>query len=239
MKKIILVLALFAGLRGAAHAQSGVRYGLKGGVSSATFASGDAFSFDDAFSDRDDDLQLKRFRTGFTAGGFVNVGLSKRFALQPEVLYSQKGGAIPDFQGSEGTSRTTLKSTVGYLDVPVLLRAHFGRSARFFVELGPQVSFVLHNRDFTQSGATGTQSPKNTRTDDLNRVVAGYASGLGYEFANGLRLGLRSTADFISTYQDGASKSYLPAAASGLNGQNPDVRNLAVQLQVEYAFGGN
>ncbi|MBC8084093.1 MAG: PorT family protein, partial [Hymenobacter sp.] len=142
----------------------------------------------------------------------------------------QKGASLDDFQGN---SNVTFKSTTGHIDLPVMLRATFGRNGQFFAELGPQVSYLVSNRDFTQTG--GTKSAKNTSTEDLNRVGVGYASGLGYNFSNGLSLGIRTSNDISKVYKDGNSKSYLPTA--DLNGQNSNARNLALQFQVQYALG--
>lgn len=220
MKKIILSLALLAGISGAANAQSSIKVGLKGGFNGATFTGNDS--------------KGNEYKAGFAAGGFVNFAMSDMISIQPELLYSQKGASIDNFQGS---SATTFKSTLGYLDVPIMFRVNTGEQGKgLFFELGPQGSFVIHNRDFTQTG--GTQKGENTSTDDLNKVVIGYAAGLGYQLTSGLSLGIRYTGDISQVYKDGASKNYITSAAAGLNGQNPSVRNSVFQFQVAYAFGG-
>lgn len=226
MKNFVLTLGLVTGLTGAAQAQTGVTYGVKGGFNAATFSGKLNNHTDSEIS------EFESVRPGFSAGGFVNFNVSKIFAIQPELLYSQKGASLDDFQGN---SNVTFKSTTGHLDLPVMLRATFGRNGQFFAELGPQVSYLVSNRDFTQT--SGNNSVKNTSTDDLNRVAVGYASGLGYNFSNGLSLGIRTANDISKVYKGGNSKNYLPSA--DLNGQNPSARNLALQLQVQYTFGRN
>ena len=222
MKKTILSLALLAGLTTAAHAQSGIKVGVKGGFNGATFTGNDS--------------KGNEYKAGFAAGGFVNFGVSDMFSIQPELLYSQKGASIDNFQGS---TNTTFKSTLGYLDVPIMLRINAGENGKgLFFEAGPQGSFVIHNRDFTQTGGTSTQSTENTSTDDLNKVVVGYAAGLGYQLTSGLSLGIRYTGDVSQVYKDGVSKNYITSATAGLNGRNPSVRNSVFQFQVGYAFGG-
>ena len=222
MKKTILSLALLAGITSAAHAQTGVTYGIKGGYNLATFSGTDS--------------KGSQYKSGFAAGGFLNFGLSDLFSVQPELLYSQKGASIDNFQGN-GT--TTFKSTLGYLDVPIMLRINAGENGKgLFFEAGPQGSFVIHNRDFTQTGNTSTQTTDNTSTDDLNKVVIGYVAGLGYQLTSGLTLGIRYTGDASQVYKDGASKNYITSATKGLNGVNPSVHNSVFQFQVGYAFGG-
>ena len=222
MKKTILSLALLAGLTTAANAQSGVKYGLKGGYNLATFSGTDS--------------KGSAYKSGFAAGGFLNFPVADIVSIQPELLYSQKGASISNFQGS---GSTTFKSTLGYVDVPILVRVNTGEAGKgLFFELGPQGSFVIHNRDFTQTGNTSTQSTDNTSTDDLNKVVLGYAAGLGYQLTSGLSLGVRYTGDFSQVYKDGVSKSYTSSVYTGGNGRNPSVHNSVFQFQVGYAFGG-
>jgi Outer membrane protein beta-barrel domain len=221
MKKTVLSLALLAGLTNAAHAQTGVKYGLKGGYNLASFAGTDSNS--------------SKYKSGFSAGGYLNFGLSDMFSIQPELLYSQKGASISNYPNSG----TTFKSTLGYLDVPIMVRVNTGDNGKgLFFEAGPQGSFVLHNRDFTQTGNTSTQSTDNTSTDDLNKVVVGYAAGLGYQLTSGLSLGIRYTGDVSQVYKDGPSKNYTSALYAGGTGKNASVHNSVFQFQVGYAFGG-
>jgi hypothetical protein len=221
MKNLLLTLGLLVGIAGAANAQTGVKYGLKGGFNGATFSGTNS--------------KGSEYKAGFAAGGFLNFGVSDLFSIQPELLYSQKGASVDNFQGVGGT---TFKSTLGYLDVPIMLRVTAGDDGKGpFFEAGPQGSFVLHNRDFTQTGGTDTQSTKNTSTDDLNKVVVGYVAGIGYQLTSGLSLGLRYTGDISQVYKDGASRAY-PLKAGGANGINPNVHNSVFQFQVAYGFGG-
>lgn len=224
MKKLILSLGLLAGIVGTANAQTGVSYGIKGGFNGATFSGTDSKS--------------SEYKAGFAAGVFGNFGFSDLIAIRPELLYSQKGASIDNFQGSSGTTNATFKSTLSYLDVPVLLRVTAGDEGKGpFFELGPQGSFLLRNRDFTQTGST--KSTENTNTDDLNRVVIGYAAGIGYQITSGLSLGLRYTGDFSQVYKDGVSRAYpLKAGTGQTNANNPNVHNSVFQFQVGYGFGG-
>ena len=54
-------------------------------------------------------------RTGFVAGGFLDIGLGSRFSIHPEVLYAQKGFKAMD-AGVEA------EAELDYIDIPVLLR---------------------------------------------------------------------------------------------------------------------
>jgi opacity protein-like surface antigen len=223
MKKAILSLALLAGAAGVANAQTGVKYGVKGGFNGSTFSGADS--------------KGSEYKAGFAAGAFLNFGVSDNFSIQPEFLYSQKGASVDNYQGN---NNLTLKSTLGYLDIPIMFRYNIGEDGKgLFVELGPQGSFVLHNRDFFQTGGNKTQQTENTSTNDLNKAVIGYAGGIGYQLTSGLSLGLRYTGDFSKVYKEGASttlKAATGTSAAFVN--NPVVQNSVFQFQVGYAFGG-
>src|SRR5699024_5952174 len=61
------------------------------------------------FSNITDASQLKN-KTGFTAGAFLGIGFNK-FAIQPEVLFSQQGSKVD-----------TNKFDLDYINVPVMLK---------------------------------------------------------------------------------------------------------------------
>jgi opacity protein-like surface antigen len=210
MKKLILSLAVVASAAGVANAQTGIKVGLKGGFNLATFSG--------------EDSKGSEYKAGFAAGALINFGVSDNFSIQPEFLYSQKGGSQDNIPF--GTQNVTGKSTLGYLDVPIMLRYNIGEDGKgFFVEVGPQGSFVLHQRTFFEDGSgKEIAGSRNTTTDDLNKVVIGYVGGIGYQITSGVQIGLRYTGDFSQIYkqQNGA----------------PNVHNSVFQFQAGYAFGG-
>jgi len=210
MKKTVLSLALLAGAAGAAHAQTGIKVGVKGGFNLSTFSGANS--------------KGSEYKAGFAAGPFVNFGVSDNFSIQPEFLYSQKGSSSDNYAYGTPSTSTTLKNTLGYLDVPIMFRYNVGEDGKgFFVELGPQGSFVLHNRTFVEDGSGKEISgSRYTSTDGLNKVVIGYVGGLGYQITSGLQLGLRYTGDFSQIYKNAT----------------PNVHNSVFQFQVGYAFGG-
>lgn len=214
MKKIILSLAVLASTAGVANAQTGIKVGLKGGFNGSTFSGADS--------------KGSEYKAGFAAGGFVNFGVSDNFSVQPEFMYSQKGASQDGVAYPSGTTFKTdgtAKTTLGYLDVPIMLRYNIGEDGKgFFVEVGPQGSFVLHQRTFVEDGGGKQVGSSNTSTDGLNKVVLGYVGGVGYQITSGLQLGLRYTGDFTQI-----AKQDMGA---------PNLHNSVFQFQVGYAFGG-
>lgn len=209
MKKVILSLALLAGAAGAAQAQ-GLKLGLKGGFNGSTFSGTDS--------------KGSEYKAGFAAGGLINYGFTDHLSVQGELLYSQKG-ASQDFDIA-GTS-TTAKTTLGYIDVPILIKYSLGEEGKgLFFEVGPQGSFIINRRSFVEdSGGKEIDGSAETTTDGFNKTVIGYVGGIGYQITSGLGLGVRYAGDLSQIYKDADGAANL--------------HNSVFQFQVHYLFGGN
>jgi len=167
MKQFFLLatLALVASGVSGARAQ-GIRLGLKGGPSYTTVVG--------------QHVDGAAYRWGFHGGVLVNFKLNDRFAIQPEVLYSQKG--------TKAVNNSTYVD-VNYVDLPVLLRIETGLGG-LFVEVGPQVGYLAGSR-----ASIDSRAPLARVTTDFAgsypHFDVGYAAGFGYQLGNGLGIGLR------------------------------------------------
>lgn len=132
MKKLILSAFILCFAFGA-QAQE-VDFGIKVG---ANFA-----NINDA---KNIDLSSK---TGLTAGIFLGLKYNK-FAIQPEVLYSQQGGDS-DFGGFD----------LDYINVPVMLKYYLIGNL-LNIQAGPQFGFVV-NDDFPSKDDAGDQIKANS-----------------------------------------------------------------------------
>jgi hypothetical protein len=103
----------------AAFAQASVSLGLKGGLN---FANVNTSSVGAAYNSR----------TGYHAGAFVNIKLTK-LAIQPEVIYSVQGSDI-----SMATSSQALD--LAYVNIPVILK--FYLIGGLNLQAGPQFGFL-------------------------------------------------------------------------------------------------
>jgi len=201
VKKTLLLLIAATGLSAsAAQAQyrgrgGNVSLGLKAGATLTNLAGADAPSLNNRF--------------GFQVGGFANIGLSKLFAFQPELLFSQKGYWSP-VVGDYGTR-------LNYLDVPLAFHVN---TDGFFFEAGPQVGFLLTAS--SQAGSVSQDVKSQYNTLDL-----GYLFGLGYQLKHGLGAGLR--------YNGGASNIYVSTTNGNTTTQSRQ-RNSAFQLYATYSF---
>ena len=192
MKKTLLftfitVFAVFA-----AAAQN-ISFGAKAGLNLATFT-GDALTGLDT-------------RASFHIGGLVEIPITEKFSIQPEVLYSEKGS---QFFGEE--------LNLSYIDFPVLAKYHIikGLSA----ELGPVASFLLSAEQ--HRGGKDADVSDFTKSFDL-----GIGGGATYRLPMDIFFSLRFTKGLMNISENNTSEGY----SSGSN-----VQNNVFQISAGYMF---
>ena len=84
-------------------------------------------------------------KAGITAGLFVNRKLSDLFSLQLEMNYIQKGSRKP-----LDDNNTFYLMRVNYIEVPLLLQWHAGKSINIFA--GPSFAVLLNSHEETEYG---------------------------------------------------------------------------------------
>jgi hypothetical protein len=158
MKKSFLFLVLFL-VPFVMNAQ-GIGIGIKGG---ANFYNPDAKDFD------------INGATNYHVGGYVNLNLSDKFGITPEVLYS--------VYGSEWDNA---KVDLSYIAIPVMLR--FKPISLLSLEAGPQFSFLTkaHHEDFGDV------------KDQLKNNDFGLAFGAGLHLPLGFQVGARYILGFTN-----------------------------------------
>ena len=154
------------------------RYGARLGANYATIAGDDTDDLDGKF--------------GLNFGGVAEIGVSDKFAVQPEVLYSQQGTKYSDSDGFDG------KINLNYLNVPVM--AKFKVSDAFSIEAGPQFGYLLSAKDKYDSPISGEDDVK----EFLKNTDFGGNIGVGYELDSGLNFNARFNYGFsnINDFED-------------------------------------
>lgn len=137
-----------------------VNVGVKGGVSIPNL------------SGSDDNPLTKNYksRTAITFGGFVELGITEKFSVQPELNYSQQGGIrkgvqpitqpmsglppLPPGQYFYGDFKNTAK--LNYLEVPVLLKYKFRSKGKVrpFLNGGVYYGYLLNATTVTKGSST-------------------------------------------------------------------------------------
>jgi len=109
-------------------------------------------------------------KTGFLAGGVLDIGFMKYFSLEPGIQYSGRGGSGTD-------ESVTYTDNLSYLAIPVNAKVKLPITPIFtpYVLAGLNVGFLL--------GATETVGSTSTSgTSGLNTMDFGFDLGFGSEF---------------------------------------------------------
>ncbi|HWS61067.1 MAG TPA: porin family protein [Flavobacterium sp.] len=129
MKKTFFITATFFLLTLSIQAQL-LQFGLKAGLNYSNFSG--------------TEIQTDAI-TSYHAGLISEIKLSEKFAIQPELLYTTQGATYETILGD-------IDNELGYIAIPVLAKIYFSKS--FSLELGPQASFLLSEKnDFDTSNS--------------------------------------------------------------------------------------
>ncbi len=169
MKKIIFIVVALL-VSAATYAQE-AHFGVKAGMNLSNMTGDDI----------DGDM-----KAGIYLGGFVNFKLTEKFALQPELIYSQQG-AKNDEGGVDEKLRTD------YLNVPIM--AKFYVSEGFNLQVGPQIGFLLKS-EYEQDDVDVDIKDETKGVD--------FSLGLGceYEMESGFGINLRYNIGLSEVYDD-------------------------------------
>jgi len=218
MKKIftlsIIALTIFY-----SNTNAQTRPGIRVGITQSTWH-GDAMnSLNDVIGFTNGYVTTKG-RTGFYAGGFVNMPLTERISIEPGAYYSQKGytlkGKLPidklEFLGASATAAVQSH----YIDIPVLVKMNVAKG--FDIYAGPQVSYLVKNNLHMEAGALGfSVLNKNMDiTDNFNRVDWGVTAGAGYTFDNGFSINAGYDVGLSRLDKNSNFKSYNRAIKLGV-----------------------
>jgi len=175
MKKGLLIFAAIFTIGFAANAQDGkpskegaskamVKFGPKAGLNIATVSENNASSM-----------------VGFHVGGFAEIMISDKFAVQPEALYSAQGAK---FSGAD--------LHLDYILVPVM--AKYFVLEGFSVEAGPQIGFLTSAKIKADGGGTTDVKNLANSTDFAVNVGLGYSLPMGIMFSGRYNIGVTDTA---------------------------------------------
>lgn len=173
MRKILLVLLFVLTAILGVYAQKKVSYGLKGGLNFSNHTG----NFDN-------------YRTGIYGGGFAEVKLNKRWAIQPEVVYYKNtGSGVFNYAHtlSESTTAAPMIKTTRkehYISIPVMIKYY--AAPKLYIEAGPELNYL----------AAATEQLEDHRynvADQYNRTGLNLSLGAGYQLPCGFGINARYT----------------------------------------------
>lgn len=182
------------------------------------------------------DLNSLKSKIGYHGGIVFNTGMmAKHFSLMASALYSNRGFkyeydttftyATPIVTGDTITSTVKetvdVNATLGYLDIPVMITFFTNETGGFFIQAGPQFSFLITDKTQINSSAVvstdGSQpSPTNPTTKSavsFNKSDIAAIGGIGYKFEKILLIYARASAGFLKTQKNG----FISDSNSGYN----------------------
>jgi hypothetical protein len=190
------------------------RFGIKGGVNLASLEVDD---------DRPTTAYNTNSKTSFHAGVYANIPLSSMFRLQPEILYVGQGSKVTGtpIVGSQ-TSTDTYELDFDYLAVPLMFQ--LATTKGFFVEVGPQFSYLITARQDNQTGS----DPDIKDLGYVRKTDFAIDAGIGYTSRIGLGL--------HATYVHGLSKVWNADDAPTAQ-KDVEMSNRGVKIGLHYSFG--
>lgn len=167
MKTKIIILALSTFIGSSLFAQS-FSFGIKGGANLGKIT---GQSFKDQFS------------LGYHVGAFATVGLGKKFAIQPEVLFNQVNSDTSSNFSDVYQFNHVNKIQLHYLSIPLLINYNLCRFLA--IQVGPQFGILMdRNKGLLQNGKDAFKSGNFALVGGLQlhilklRVYGRFVSGL-------------------------------------------------------------
>lgn len=193
----LIGLVIFFTVTSSVNGFSQVSFGVKGGVNIASLV-----------GDGVDNLNI---RTSVHFAGIVEIELSDKFSIQPEIMFSAQGAkqSINDYEASW---------FLNYINIPLLGKYYI--NDKLSLEAGPQIGFLMNAKlDWKNDEESGL--------DDLDEITSsidfGIDFGLGYKLESGLNFGARynvGLSDVVDDFEDNGST----------------VKNGVFQISVGYFF---
>jgi len=128
---------------------------------------------------------------GFQAGLSFDLGLSKVFTIQPELLYIQKGGKSTYVFNED--NKIVSRLYYNYVEVPVLAKLKFYKEdgGGFYILGGPFVGLAISGKTKTSTTLLGntTTSENDFNFDNDNEADRQRRTDWGVSFGGGVKFG--------------------------------------------------
>ena len=178
------------------------------------------------------DVAESKSLIGAQLGGFAEIGISDKFAIQPELVFSMQGAKTEysesdvDYSYSEES-----KSKLNYLNVPILAKYYV--ADKFALLAGPQFGFLIsakENYDFSETsmGTTDAGSESIDTKDFYKTLALSFNIGTAYSITENIFVDARYNLGLSSI-----TKSFTDEFGDSFSA---DIKNNVIQFSVGYKF---
>jgi hypothetical protein len=191
MRRIILFLFFLVGCMGASAQRNTFLQEIAVGVNGGMNFSKVSFLHNVPYlSNQLGDMGM---RSGLRFGLTTRYIAQKHFGVQLELNF-QQGGWSERFRARSINEvlfeDVTISRRINYLEVPLLAHIYFGNKARFFVNLGPKLGFVISYGDLNNSLSAEQLAAFEKRDpriydEGYNAIDYGFSGGVGMDFRIG------------------------------------------------------
>lgn len=199
MKKLIFIGLLIFFVSGVQAQET--RFGVKGGTNFANIF-GDDYGADT--------------RISIHFGLLTELGISKRFSIQPEILYS-----------GQGSKSDYLTWKLDYLTVPILAKYFIAEG--FSLEAGPYMAYNLLSEWKVETDSFDMK-------EETARIDMGAGFGLEYELLTGVFFQVRYQLGMITIWDYIHDSYYMNEMEFDADAKDPQTKNIVFQLSVGYKF---
>lgn len=194
----------FASAQEEVKTASKTKFGAKGGINLANIVG--------------DDAGDANMFVGFNAGFFVEIPVTDKLTIQPELLYSAQGSKSEGplvIEGNVYDVEATIK--LNYINIPVMFK--YQVADKFSLEAGPYVGFLTNAKMKVE--VVGYGSDTVDMKDMVKSTDFGLGVGMNYEFSDVVFANAR--------YQGGLTQI-------GDTGEGDDIKNSVFQVGLGVRF---
>lgn len=196
MKRLIFSALLIFSLSGVQAQES--KFGVKGGLNFANLV-GDDYGAD--------------IRTSIHFGILAEIAITKKFSIQPEILYS-----------GQGTKSEDLTWKLDYLTLPIMVK--FLVAEGFSLEAGPYAAYNLISEWKWEDGSMDYK-------DETSLIDMGAGIGLEYELPTGVFFQARYNVGMLTIWNINYAMYGFENAPEM---EQPQTKNVGLQLSIGYKF---
>jgi hypothetical protein len=167
-----------------------------------------------------DEINDENAKFGFQVGFFAKGAITENFAIQPELIYSQKGAEL-DYDNIFASSKTAIK--LHYVELPVLAVINFGK---LNIHAGPYISY-LAGVTVKNKSDNGDDFEEEIDKDNFESFDYGLAGGLGID-GDGIGFGVR--------YNYGLKEIGKERTFFGQEYRFPGAKNSVLQAYLTFGF---